>query len=283
MARKIQQTTEMKNIQDNVSDLIGKLLSFGLTQDDLAENLQLYQPEVSQLFRKVRLLKIDRFKEIEKILKKLVEENVNPTEQTGAIIHEVKPEYNFGTWLYDQLTKLEITPIEFAAEATLSYQTINLIVTGLTSNPQFRTKNLINTTLDRLGKERKKKIDKIDLNETTDEERLFIGIPYLKNEIDQTPDLIGIYAIHDKRGYPTYIGKGKIKTRLKDHSDRIAFASDKVAATFSYYQIQIGQDEKAKTEADRQAKLWEKILTKFAGNTILLNIQNTEDLSRSTD
>lgn len=278
MPRKKQVVTdEIKELQRKVSELIGKLLSNGFTQKELADNLNLYQGEISQLYRQVRTLQKDRYKSIIEILKKLVEENINPSDSDEA--SQVQPEYNYGTWLYDQLTELDITPIEFSNESTISYQALNLIISGSTTNPQFRTKQLIEKTLERLSKERKKKIEKKVVSES-DEEKLFIGIPFTKSEIEQTPDKIGVYAIHDKRGYPTYIGKGRIKNRLKDHSDRISFASDKVAATFSYYIVQEGESEQDKEKANKESRLMEKIITKFAGNTILLNIQNIEDLSQ---
>lgn len=278
MARKKQiLTDDLKEFQKKTSELIGKLLSNGFTQKELADNLNLYQGEISQLSRQVRTLQKDRYTTIIEILEKLVEENINPNDTEEAT--QIQPEYNYGTWLYDQLTELNITPIEFSAESTISFQALNLIINGSTSNPQFRTKQVIEKTLERLSKERKKTIEKKN-SAITNEEKLFIGIPFTPAEIDQTPDKIGVYAIHDKRGYPTYIGKGRIKNRLKDHSDRISFASNKVAATFSYYVIQNGDNEIDKEKADKEARTMEKIITKFAGNTILLNIQNIEDLSR---
>ncbi len=278
--KKVEVTDELTVLQESISSKIGKLLGYGLTQHDLAEAIQLYQPEISQLYRKKRVLSIQRFKQIDSELDKLITENVNP-EEADSIVEGIEPEENYSTWLYDQLTELGLSIIEFSNESSLSYQTINLIVNGITTNPQFKTKKTIQETLERISKVKNKPIEKPNTGKEDDEKKLFVGLPFIKTEIDQVPDLIGVYAIHDRRGYPTYIGKGRLKTRLKDHSDRIAFASEKVASTFSFLILQTDNTKEEKARADKEAILMEKVLTKFAGNTILLNIQNTEDLSKS--
>lgn len=279
---KINTTDETKSLQEKVASNIGKLVAAGLTQQELAETLELYQPEISQFYRKKRIVTEDRFKEINSILEELISKNINPAEQfsnsNGEVENLIEPENNFGTWLYDQLTELGVSTADFSRESSLSYRTINLIINGTTTNPQFRTKKIIQETLDKLSNGNGKTIEKAP-SPNQEEDRLFIGLPFTQDEIDQAPNLIGVYAIHDRRGYPTYIGKGQIKDRLKDHRTRIDYASNKVASTFSYLIIQKGDDDEAKKEADREAKLMEKILTKFAGNTLLLNIQNREDLS----
>lgn len=280
--KKIEVTTTIAELQDSISTKIGKLINYGLTQVELAEALQLYQPEISQLYRKKRVFNEEKFKKIDSELDKLIAENVNPEEVESAIeITSVRPEENYSTWLYDQLTQLGLSIIEFSNESSLSYQTINLIVNNTTTNPQFKTKKIIQETLERISKEKNKPIEEPVNNKQDEEKKLFVGLPFTKIEIDQTPDLIGVYAIHDRRGYPTYIGKGRIKTRLKDHIDRISFASEKVASTYSFLILQKDNSPEEKVRADKEASLMEKVLTKFAGNTILLNIQNTEDLSKN--
>jgi len=97
------------------------------------------------------------------------------------------------------------------------------------------------------------------------------------NEIDQAPDKIGIYAIHDRRGYTTYVGQGKIKSRLRLHKQSIHFVSDKVANSFRYF---ITQDGDNYGDAKQQAIFLEKLIIKFTGNSILLNTNLIEDLSR---
>lgn len=279
--KKIKVTNESEDLHNKVSNQIAVLIHRGITQNEIAEALSLYQAEVSQLYRKKRNFPENKIIAIKSQLEKLVDE-FNYEDEDISEVQKVEEERSFSNRLIDQMTQLELSPIDLAEISGLSYQTINLIRRGITSNPQEKTKRKIQKALDEVAKNRKLKIEKIDLPKTKNEsERLFLGLPFNKEEIDQAPNLIGVYAIHDSRGYPTYIGKGKIKTRLKDHSDRRAFLSPKVASTFSYYIVQ-EEDEKTKSEkqeAGKRALLLEKILTKFAGNTILLNIKNREDLS----
>ncbi len=274
----IEKTEETITLQNEVSVLIGKLINSGIKQQDLAESLQLFQPEISQLYRKKRILTKTRFEQLKSELISLVKKEINPNE-IESISSDVDSGNDFGTYLYDQITVLKITPLDLANEASLSYQTINLLLSGKTSVPQFKTKQKIIDALKRIAVNKKKSIEESPNEDESVDSKLKVGIPFNSEEIEQSPSLIGVYAIHDKRGHPSYIGKGNIKTRLKDHITRTVFASEEVAYSFSYFIIQKSSSDKDKSDANEEALLLEKILTKFAGNTILLNKQNREDLS----
>lgn len=267
-----------------ISQIIRLLLSDGWSQDMIAESLGVSAATIS-------LLKLEKYdsglSSLDKhllSLKKLISDaNISEADiyrDDEKKSKKIKEETTFADWLAEQIEKFQISPATLAEEAKLSALTINYILDGTTSNPQAGTRNKIEKAIDKLsGKEVKKAPDAAK----SIVRQIFSGLPFNDQEINQVPNKKGVYTIHDRRGHPTYIGKGDIRARLKSHKEHRAFVDDRVAYSFSYVILQEGDDSSSKKEADQQSLWLENLITKFAGNTVLLNKKLITDLSDSEE
>lgn len=186
---------------------------------------------------------------------------------------------SYSVWLAGVIQQLDISLLEFSKRANLSYLGLKRIVDGVTANPQSGTRKSIDDAIKIIQGEKKKKAEEFAPEPVQKEEQLFIGLTFTEVEINQAPDKKGVYVIHDRRGYPTYVGKGNIRSRLRRHREHKAFLDERVACTFSYVLLQQKDDPESIKKADAEARRLETIITKFAGNTVLLNKQLIEDLS----
>ena len=256
--------------------MIGAIVQSGMPQGMMAESLGVSQATVSLLkHKKLRPSTAARYLES---LKKLMSDQGLSTQAKVSNTSDVEPIGQFGLWLGEKLQEYQKTPAEIAEHAGVSAVTINYILDGTTSSPQSGTKDKIKAALEKLSN--------AEATDGAPEEReaqdTFYGLPYNEQEVQQVPNRKGVYAIHDRRGYPTYIGKGNLKARLLDHLKERAFVESKVAYTFSYVVLQKSDSEQAKKRADHESKRLERILTKFAGTTLLLNERNRFDPSESS-
>ena len=147
-----------------------------------------------------------------------------------------------------------MTQADLARSAKVSSITISNLVTGKTENPQPGTRRKIENALRQSGKKEGEPPPTIDPNEPV------VGIRYEKNEYDQAPSEVGVYVIHDKRGWPTYVGKGNIRNELRHYSEQ-KWAHSHSARTFSYALI----------DNDKDADRIETIVIKFMADSLLVN------------
>lgn len=271
--KNLQPNTE-SDIKDEIKAIVLSLLSIGLSQKTLAESLNVSNAVIS-------LLKQGKYNTSSANLKKYYESfkaiNDDKSIDKDVEIQPIEVESSFADWLLGQLELHKITPAILAEKAKLSVLTINYIVNRTTSNPQQGTRRKIESALQEITKN----VSEAAPIDTKTKKEIFSGLPYVNDEIIQVPNKKGIYVIHDRRGYPTYIGKGDVQSRLKSHKEHKAFLDERVANTFSYVILQEGDSKDARQKADAEALWLENLIAKVCGNTVLLNKKLITDLSDS--
>mgnify|MGYP001608549142 CR=1 FL=1 len=175
---------------------------------------------------------------------------------------------SYGDWLAGQLEAVNETPAKFAKRSDVNRLTISNLIDGKTS-PQQGTRQKIEKALSAFSSQRKScgetpSAPKADPNEPV------VGISFTKDEINQAPNQVGVYVIHDGRGHPTYVGKGKLRSELTHLAGRTLAASDHAAAKFSY----------AVLDNDQDADKIETILIKFMADSLLVNVKKRVSVAR---
>jgi hypothetical protein len=259
---------QLRTQRRDVSRMIEILASEGYSQKMIGESLNVSGAVVSLLKNEKYPASLDRYVQG---LKKLLDD-AGVSDDVGYRRASGRRSTSYGEWLAEQVEKLDLTPAALAQNAGLSTLTVNYILDGTTSNPQSGTRRRIDAAVKALAGSAGKKVASAPPPSVSSDE-IFSGIPFSEQEINQVPDEKGVYAIHDRRGYPTYIGQGKVRSRLKNHKDHKAFVDQRVASSFSYVILKKGD------AADEQARWLENLVTKFAGNTVLLNKKLITDLS----
>lgn len=251
-----------------VSDMIVEIKKRGMKQYEIAQALNV-NPAYITLFKSKQMSATDE--EIEQLKKILT--SLSPVEEiTNDENEPVENESTYSEWLTQQMLVSKIHAINLSEKSGLSLQTINLITSGKTQNPQQSTKTKIEQALKELSNNNDQSFDsEIITPPVQGDENLYLGIPFTKSDIDDSPNQMGVYVIHDHRGYPTYIGSGQIRSRLRNHYEKRAFSDERIATTFSYIRINEGDSEEQKKAARNEARKWENIIIKFAGESVLLN------------
>lgn len=249
-----------------ISAMIQRLIEEGMSQSDISVSLNVSGAIIS-------LLKTQKYSSRLDYHEGALEELLNDRGVDVQSVHHVDGEGSsaFGDWLAQQLEERNIAPSVLARNAGVSALTVGYIIDGTTINPQKGTREKIEKALNASW----------DGEELGNDVRVITsGVPFSKQEIDQIPEGVGVYAIHDRRGFPTYIGKGRVKNRLKGHIEHRAFIEQRVAYTFSYTLLSSeGTEKDRKKEVDEEAFWIERLMVKFVGNAVLVNDRLTVDLS----
>ena len=167
---------------------------------------------------------------------------------------------SFKDWLVEQLDVLGMTQAALAELADVSPITISNLVTSKTENPQQDTRRRIVDALKAYSKGKGPRERKVPDAPEADPREPVVGVSFREEGIDQAPSELGVYVIHDKRGWPTYVGKGNIRTELKTYNDR-KWAAPYTATKFSY----------ALVEDEKDALRIETIIIKFMADSLLVN------------
>lgn len=175
---------------------------------------------------------------------------------------------SYGEWLAAQLYAINKTQATFAKQSKVHPMTISNLINGKTS-PQQGTRQKIENAL-RATSPQRKSSGKTPSAPKADPNEPVVGISFTKDEISQAPNQVGVYVIHDGRGHPTYVGKGKLRSELTHHAGRTWAASEHAAAKFSY--AVLGNDQ----DADKI----ETILIKFMADSLLVNIKKRVSVAR---
>jgi transcriptional regulator with XRE-family HTH domain len=164
----------------------------------------------------------------------------------------------YGEWLAEQLETLKtVSQLKLAERAVVNPLTISNLITGKTENPQKDTRHKIEEALQGFYREQKPR-QEASKAPALDSSKPVVGVLYNDDEIKQVPNKRGVYVIHDKRGWPTYVGKGNLLTELKLHHDK-KWATREAANKFSYAIVDHDPDE------------IETIIIKFMADSLLVN------------
>jgi transcriptional regulator with XRE-family HTH domain len=254
---------------DSPAALVADIKAAGMSQIDIARNLNV-SPTLVTFWKQGTT---NPSPENLALLRGLVDKLQSDGRQAPPRAVEEKDEPRYGEWLQDKLAELDIAPAALAEASDLHILTLNLILSGQTQNPQKGTRERIEAALERLAVAKQPEgVGPQSLHPpAAPDEELHVGIPFERDELREAPNKVGVYVVHDRRGFPTYIGSGVISSRLRAHWDRRAFADDRVAASFSYIVVQRDDSEAEVVRATAEARKWERIIIKFSGNSLLLN------------
>lgn len=167
-----------------------------------------------------------------------------------------------GAWVNKRRQEKGLSVAELAAKAGLSLLAIYRIESGQTENPRQETLAKIQKALGAALEH--------DAQEVAREDATIEGLGELvdfdPNDVDDRPDVSGVYVLYDISNRPIYVGMSEnIRTRLRDHSEKFWFKRPIVEAG-SFIEI-------------RDAKLrrqMETLLIKFLKSNAVLNRQNVE-------
>lgn len=227
-----------------------------LTQTDIANHLGVSQGQVSHY--KYGRIKIPRehLEELRRLARD-ARRDANGEKEDDSDTQSSSQSY--GEWLAEQLQDLDVTQAWLAKQAHVSPITISNLVTGKT-DPQQGTRHKIEKALK--SSVRRKGHTEIQVPDApeTDPREPVVGISFTEEEIGQAPNGLGVYVIHDKRGWPTYVGKGNIRAELKNYNNQ-KWATAHVATKFSY----------ALLDDEKLALRIETIVIKFMADSLLVN------------
>lgn len=226
-----------------------------LTQTEIANHLGVSQGQVSHY--KYGRVKIPRehLKELRRLARDAHHDD-NDTEQVDLDTRSGSQSY--GEWLAEQIDALKLTQARLAEQADVSPLTVSNLINGKTE-PQNGTRHKIQKALDSIP-QRRKTLERVRPAPESDPSEPIVGNRFTEDEIKQAPDKLGVYVIHDKRGWPTYVGKGNIRAELKNYNNQ-KWATTHVAATFSYALI----------DNEKTALRIETIVIKFMADSLLVN------------
>ena len=175
---------------------------------------------------------------------------------------------SYGGWLAEQLYVIKETQATFAKRSKVNPMTISNLINGKT-DPQQGTRRKIEKALSKRLPPQHTPRRRVSPAPVADPSGPVIGIPFKIAEISQAPNAPGVYVIHDTRGWPTYVGKGNLRTELKLHFGK-KWATEHSAAKFSYALVGHNHD------ADRI----ETILIKFMADSLLVNVKKRVSVAR---
>jgi transcriptional regulator with XRE-family HTH domain len=259
----------------SVPALINAIKGLGMTQSQIATNLNVSPAMVTFWKQGTSVPSAEHLPLLRSLFDGLSKA------QTASPISSVETSYS--EWLEDRMAELNVSPASLANQAGINIMTLNLILSGKTQNPQKGTREKIEAALRRLTQSGKSKPPFTLAAPVPTEDEPHIGIPFSKEEIKGAPNKIGVYVIHDRRGFPTYIGSGNIMKRLKDHFERKAFSDERVASSFSYILLEQEDSDRELSHIRDEARRWERIIIKFSGSSVLLNNALREGLNGSDD
>jgi transcriptional regulator with XRE-family HTH domain len=225
-----------------------------LTQIEIANHLGVTQSQVSHYkYGRVKISP-EHLEELRRLAKNAHRDG-HVEKESDSDIQSASQSY--GEWLAEQLDALSVTQARLAKEADVHTLTISNIVNEKTE-PQIGSRNKIKQALDRLS--RKERQPLVEPAPEHDPSEPIVGNLFTEEEIDQAPSDLGVYVIHDMRGWPTYVGKGNVRNELRYYFKQ-KWASTEPARKFSYALVRNDQD------ADRI----ETILIKFMADSLLVN------------
>lgn len=244
--------TRSKSSKQEVAKLLEKI---PLTQTEIANHLGVSQGQVSHY--KYGRMKIPRehLEELRRLARDAHhddndEEHMDSDARSGS--------QSYKEWLAEQIDALSLTQARLAKLADVSPLTVSNLINGKTE-PQNGTRHKIQKALDS-SPQRRKTPERVRPAPESDPSEPIVGNRFTDDEIKQAPDKLGVYVIHDKRGWPTYVGKGNIRAELKNYNNQ-KWATPHVATTFSYALID-----------NEKTALWiETIVIKFMADSLLVN------------
>lgn len=244
------------------------------SQSRIAEALGVSQGSVSNWLQKGVVA--DKYAEAIGSLLQMLKKEEAAAENPESVGSEDEPyaeleETPYAEWLSARLDEKEMDAVSLAKASQVHVSTILALLEGRTERPQKRTRKKIEHALGAKTQE--------ETAETVGD-WYYIGLPWTKDEIEQTPDEPGVYIVHDWLGRPAYVGvahsgRGGIRSRLQDHNEKRWTSDRRVASRFSYALTgRMPRDDDATL-----AQSIERILIKFMGNSILINERGREDVS----
>lgn len=283
------QTMSIAAIRMEIKQQLAELLKH-FTQVEIAQQLRLHQPQVSLLWNGKPVFsdesRYSMVLEALRLLRTPPNYDKSDVEVEQSEVQEINEQLiapSYTKWLTEEMATRGINATKLSEASRVTLPVLNRILAGNTSNPQQATRkrleralnNIIQTDPDTDG-------DGVKFVTSTYEDRLYVGFPFVESEIDQAPSDIGVYVIHDRRGFPMYIGSGSIRDRLKYHHKLADFARRKNASKFSYYVVPsevIDGVKLTRKQLTKQALEMERVLIKFSGNAVSHNTQHRTDLS----
>jgi transcriptional regulator with XRE-family HTH domain len=225
-------------------------LSQALTQAELADKVGVSQATVSNWEKGTSGPDASALESLTKVLGPLV----NVGDGAGANA--------FGAWLRRAREAAKLSVPELATAAGMSSLGIQNLESGVSQNPQAKTREKLEKAL------RTPVPDEVKL-ETENEQRIE-GLGTLKDfdphKKDDWPTCPGIYVFYDVSDRPIYVGQGqKISARVANHEDKFWFKHP-IVSHAAYIEV-------AATELRTQV---EQVLIKFLKSNAVLNKQHVD-------
>jgi transcriptional regulator with XRE-family HTH domain len=266
-----------KNIPRSAGKLIQYLKEYGMNQNEIAEYVEVSPSLISQWKYGNMEPNDEQLESLRDLFKSLRDElnDEDSVEERNTSSIVIEPSY--GAWLGDQINISEIKVRELAEKSGMSYLGLSRILSGDTSNPQRATREKIERALVSFSSKKDGRGSSTlkFIAPPSSDESFASGLPFTREEVDLAPTSIGIYVIYDRRGFPTYVGSGAIKSRLRSHREKTAFADLRVANSFSYYLVKGANIDESRSEA----RHLERLLIKLMGSPLLFNEKLVEQLS----
>jgi transcriptional regulator with XRE-family HTH domain len=235
-------------------------LSEGLSQDELANKLDVAQPTISTWERGAAQPGPKQLSKLEEILGKLLsakDRSHDDSDFVGGL-----PSNAFGVWLRRARGNAKMSVPELAKSAGISSVAIYNIESGKSINPQAETKASLERALkSKIPEEVRKEI--VDEQEIKGVGTLTDFDPHDEKSLPKAP---GVYVFYDVSERPIYIGKSdNISRRVKDHSDKFWFKRP-IVDSASYVEI--------KDQSMRHSV--EQVLIKFLKSNAVINKQSVD-------
>jgi len=200
-----------------------------LTQRELAKRTGFAQPTVSQWETGWSQPSDDAIAKLEKVLGPLRDQPGG--EDDGA--EAEGGQSAIGAWVNKLRQEKGWSVAELAAKAGLSLLAIYRIESGQTENPRKETlakiQKALGATLEREAQE--------VVREDATIEGLGELVDFDPNDLDDRPDVPGVYVLYDISKRPIYVGMSdSIRNRLRDHSEKFWFKRP-IVETGSYIEI----------------------------------------------
>jgi len=229
-----------------------------LSQRELAKRMGFAQPTVSQWETGYSSPSEEAVAKLEQVLGPLRDKDSGGAPTSEADVGQSA----IGAWVNRMRQGKGWSVAELAAKSGVSLFAIYRIESGQTENPRKETLAKIQKALGATLEE--------DAQEVAREEATIEGLGELidfdPNDVEDRPDVPGVYVLYDISVRPIYVGMSdNIRGRLRDHSEKFWFKHP-IVATASYIEI---RDAKMRRQM-------ETLLIKFLKTNAVLNKQNVE-------
>jgi transcriptional regulator with XRE-family HTH domain len=224
----------------------------GLTQQELADKLQVTQPTIAYWESGKGDPDAKTFKKIEKIL--------GPLYTSSSSLSPVIEQSLFSSWLRTERTKSGLSIQELADRAKLPYATIWQIENDKISSPRQTTIKKIEKALHRDF------TNNYDSDDSIEYKGLVQFQEFNPYDTSERPNEPGVYVFYDISERPIYVGQGqKISQRIKEHEDKFWFKNP-IVETAAYIKV---SDKKLRESV-------ETVLIKFLKSNAVINKQKVD-------